>query len=433
MRGRFTRSLRGFQDLGHALARSLRPHPRLPPLKPEGVVGIPLPDRPVLDPMGAPGPRRVLVIRLHALGDVLITLPLLAALRRCFPSMILDVLTDTRYASVFESRLEPHRVWHVDARAPFFLRTHSRKAVAAEMRRPTLSDTHDRRGDREPPFDLILDLQRSADSRWFLGALKPPHWVAFDRFAPRSALTRYLDAAAWVGLRCRTAVFEANLEPTLLDEARSQLARFGHEGDGPLIALNPAGLWTTRQWPLERYAALAHHLKRRHRARFLLLGAGQTGTRVKTLARLLPRGSINVVDMTSIPQAMALVAHCALMISEDSGLMHMAWTQGIPVLALFGSSRWVWSRPEGPHSEGWSSDDLECGNCLKPTCFHGDTLCLSRIEVEEVAERASALLASHRRSMPSAPRSNKQRADQGRPSTPRPHPTRKKVGGRSTQ
>jgi len=79
-------------------------------------------------------------------------------------------------------------------------------------------------------------------------------------------------------------------------------------------------------------------------------------------------------------------------LSEDSGLMHMAWVSGTPVVALFGSTRSDWSRPLGPRSVFLDSSDLSCGACMQATCRRGDVFCLSRRSPEEVFARAVSLL-----------------------------------------
>jgi ADP-heptose:LPS heptosyltransferase len=73
--------------------------------------------------------------------------------------------------------------------------------------------------------------------------------------------------------------------------------------------------------------------------------------------------------------------------------MHMAWATGVPTLALFGSSRHVWSAPLGEHACCLHSGDLACGACMEPTCRYGDIHCLTRYSAEYVVDRAEALIA----------------------------------------
>jgi ADP-heptose:LPS heptosyltransferase len=86
------------------------------------------------------------------------------------------------------------------------------------------------------------------------------------------------------------------------------------------------------------------------------------------------------------------VQRAAIMISEDSGLLHMAWCSGVPVVALFGSSRHVWSAPVGAHAESLHSGDLPCGQCMTPVCSFGDVHCLTRFTPEQVYREANSLL-----------------------------------------
>jgi ADP-heptose:LPS heptosyltransferase len=99
---------------------------------------------------------------------------------------------------------------------------------------------------------------------------------------------------------------------------------------------------------------------------------------------------------------MAVVAGAALMVSEDSGLMHLGWVQGVPAVALFGASRSVWSAPIAPGCSGFYSEDLPCGACLQPVCARGDLLCLSRVSVDDVLARALPLLRGAAGSSPLA-------------------------------
>jgi heptosyltransferase-2 len=99
------------------------------------------------------------------------------------------------------------------------------------------------------------------------------------------------------------------------------------------------------------------------------------------------------VGETTPSQAFAIVQRASLVLTEDCGLMHMAWVTGVPTLALFGSSRHVWSAPLGDHALCLHSGDLACGACMEPTCRYGDVHCLTRYVPEYVVEQAEALIA----------------------------------------
>ncbi|MEQ8424449.1 MAG: glycosyltransferase family 9 protein, partial [Cyclobacteriaceae bacterium] len=91
-------------------------------------------------------------------------------------------------------------------------------------------------------------------------------------------------------------------------------------------------------------------------------------------------------------EAFLILRTASFVLSEDSGLMHMSWTQGIPTLALFGSSRKDWSAPLGEFSECLDSSDLECGPCMMEKCKFNDNRCLERYSPEFVLAKAQKLL-----------------------------------------
>jgi len=339
------------------------------PFTPDGILGVPL----------APGrePERVVLIRLHAFGDTAITFPVLAALRRRLPRARLDVVTDVRSRDLFAAHRDVDEVVSFDARLPRW-----RKGAAVLRAAFAL---------RSRAVPAVLDLQRNRWSRLLTRLLVPGAWAAFDRHAPRTALTRYLDAAEALGLGRLPPVLAPHAREELLAAARVRLGGAGWSGARPLVCLNPAGGWATKEWPLERWVELGRRLVGRG-CQLMILAAAPAPPRVAALREALGKSLLDFAGTTTAGEALALVALASLVVSEDSGLMHLAWVQGVPTLALFGSTRAAWSRPEGPGTDGFYSEDLSCGACMQPVCGRGDLLCLTRVSVDEVAARAESLM-----------------------------------------
>lgn len=341
----------------------------VPPFSPDGLIGVPL--------AGTSDPGRLVVIRLHAFGDTAITLPLIAALRRRLPETRIDVVTDVRSRELFAAHRDVDSVFSIDARRPKIPKGLSILRVALALRRH-----------RVP---AVLDLQRNRWSRFLTRLLAPGAWVGFDRHAPRTALTRYLDAAEWIGLGRLDPVLASHVKPGPLAEARELLAGAGRDGARPLVCLNPAGGWKTKQWPLERYVELGRRLEREG-CQLMSLAATPVPPRFVALREALGESLLDLAGATTPAVALAVMSLASLVVSDDSGLMHLAWVQGVPTLALFGSSRSAWSRPEGPNAAGFYSEDLECGACLQPVCGREDLLCLMRVSVDEVFRRSRELM-----------------------------------------
>jgi ADP-heptose:LPS heptosyltransferase len=341
----------------------------VPPFTPDGVLAEPL----------APGaePRRLVVIRLHAFGDTAITFPLLGALKRRFPSLRLDVVTDVRSKGLFEAHRDVDAVYAFDARQRRLPKGLAILRTAAALRR------------RAVP--AVLDLQRNRWSRSLTRLLFPGAWAAFDRHAPKSALARYIEAADALGLGHLEPILAPHAREELLREARARLTRAGWNGGRPLVCLNPAGGWETKEWPFERWVELGRRFEGRG-CQLMALAAAPMPPRFAALREALGAGLFDFAGATTPGEALALVALASLVVSEDSGLMHLAWVQGVPTLALFGSTRSAWSRPEGPGTDGFYSEDLSCGACMQPVCARGDLLCLTRVSVDEVEARAASLM-----------------------------------------
>ena len=307
----------------------------------------------------------------------MITLPYLNALAESLPGATLDLLTREEAVSVPRATRIFGRVfalgggrserWQLVQSPPLLLRLMARG------------------------YDAVLDLQNNRVSRLFRRVLRPPAWSAFDRVSPISAgeRTRRTIAAAGFALpvvRPGFALADPEAGWSLLREAG------WHPGE-PLVVLNPAGAFSSRHWPMESYVAFARLWQARHGGRFLALGLASIAPRVHALEEGLGAQLINLVGRTDSGQALSLVRQARLVLSEDSGLMHMAWVSGVPTLALFGSSRADWSAPQGNHSRCLHSGDLPCGACLDAVCRYGDVHCLTRYSAEQVVEAGEALLA----------------------------------------
>lgn len=336
----------------------------VPPFLPEGIIGRPV------QPYGVP--RHILVLRFHAFGDAVITIPVLAGLRRCFPHSTIEVVTSAQYAPLFSALPFLDRVHAITPDGPKIQRIRTLWHLLPQLGSP----------------DLVLDLQRSRLSQLLRQLLRPNAWTGFDRYAPEHALERYLAAVRWAGLQEIHPIFSFPLSNALQNRTEERFNKIvGDEPEAkarPLICLNPAGCWGTKNWPPERYAALGKRLIREFNARILLLGTENVRRGAQIIAQELGEGAINLVGQTSPLEALALVRRLALMVSDDSGLMHLAWTNGVPTLGIFGASRGVWSRPWGEHTRFLGSEDLPCGACMSENCLRTDRICLARVSVEHV-------------------------------------------------
>ena len=139
---------------------------------------------------------------------------------------------------------------------------------------------------------------------------------------------------------------------------------------------------------MDNYVELTRIWLREEPIQVLLLGDERMTSKASYLETKLGSTAINITGKTTLREAFGMLQHSSMMISEDSGLMHMAWVSGVPTIALFGGSRHQWSAPMGDHSRSFDSGDLPCGACMERTCRFGDVHCLTRITPQMVFDKA---------------------------------------------
>lgn len=326
-------------------------------------------------------PRRVLAIRLQAMGDLVITLPYLQQLKKMLPAgSRLDLLTREEVNAIPENIYLFDRVYSISGG-----RNLKKQLLFTGLLLPKLMLQR---------YDVVIDLQNNIVSEIVRKSLIPTAWSVFDRFSPIAAgeSTRLTIEAIKLG-KC----YADNTGFTFRNEYGhiSILKDNGWDGSSELIVLNPAGAFPTRNWSIENYADFARlWLERFPRSQFLIIGITPITEKAATLKKALGNKLINLVNKTTPAQAFAIIQKVRFVLSEDSGLMHMAWISGIPVLAMFGSTRSVRATPLGNHTLLLHSSDLPCGNCMLETCTYGDTHCLTRYTAQFVFEKAILLITN---------------------------------------
>jgi len=325
-------------------------------------------------------PRRVLAIRLQAMGDTIITLPYLQALRNTLPpGTRLDFLTRKEVASVPQTLVLFNRVYCIKGGRNF-----RKQFIWACILLPRLLFNR---------YEVVIDLQNNPISRLVRQFTNPLAWSQFDRFSPIPA-----------GERTRITIENAGFGHNFIDSrfvfrqpppVSQILTDNGWDGLSKLVVLNPAGAFSTRNWPPDNYVNFAKlWLNSFPGTQFVVMGLPFMADKAQLLKKALQDKLINLAGHTSQVQAFAIIQKVQFVLSEDSGLMHMAWISGVPTIAIFGSTRSDWSRPLNKHSLLLGSDDLPCGNCMLETCIHGDIHCLTRYTPLMIFEKISTFLQS---------------------------------------
>jgi heptosyltransferase-2 len=326
-------------------------------------------------------PRRILAIRLQAMGDLVITLPYLQDLRNSLPSNVeLHLLTREEVESIPKNIQLFDHVYSIGG-----ARNWKKQLAFTYLLLPTLLLRR---------YDAVIDLQNNIISKTVRKALMPAAWSEFDRFAPVPAGECTQRAIEAIGLGACKAESKFKIKTGDLNIYKL-LRENGWDGESKLVLLNPAGAFENRNWPIENYILFAGlWLEKFPKTQFATIGTDFMSAKANLLKKALGEKAVNLVSKTTPVEAFALVQKLHFVLSEDSGLMHMAWTSGIPTVEIFGSKRSDRATPLGKHTMLLNSSDLPCGNCMQAECQFGDNHCMTRYSAQYVFETAISLLKS---------------------------------------
>jgi heptosyltransferase-2 len=339
-------------------------------------------------PVPAAGFRSIAVMRLSSLGDVILTLPVVRALRTAWPQARLHYWVKEEYADAvrFEPAIDHVRVLEKDARA-----VEDVVSMSAE-----LEDN-----------DLIVDLHGNARTRLLTLRQQAPVlragryrlrralWVHARWLRPQpvpDARARYAEALAPVGLDVPgTPWLEAGAEA---ERWADEYLRAWSPG-APPVALAPGALHATKRWPEAHWCALDAALAQRGLPRAVFSTAAERRGLPRLAARVDADPRARWV-CEPLPRVAALLSGCALAVSHDSGLMHAAAARGLRVVALFGSTSPVLGfAPAGPGHVVLCRNE-PCQPCTlhgRGRCPRGHFDCMTRLlpaEVEAAVERVRA-------------------------------------------
>lgn len=273
---------------------------------------------------------KILVIRGGAIGDFILTLPALTALRRQFPRAHLEVLGYPHIAGLALAGGLVQRVQSIEARAlaGFF----ARDGKLAEDLVDYFSE-----------FDLIISYLYDPDGI-FEGNIKlclQGQFIA-GPYRPEDGGGQHATEVFLKPLE-RLAVFDAETVPKL------EISRAFETtvATGRWLAVHPGSGSERKNWPEAKWLELLQHLMETTRLHLLLIGGEAERERVERLAAALPPGRIKLMQSAPLPELAQWLASCAAFIGHDSGISHLATAVRTPALILWGDTdETVW-RPRG--------------------------------------------------------------------------------------
>jgi heptosyltransferase-1 len=310
-----------------------------------------------------PSLRRLLIVRLGSMGDILHTLPAATALRRVFPEAMIGWLIEERWAELLCTLQEP-RSGPRSPQRPLVDQVHT---VDTRKWRASLfsPQTWERVGAslselRASKYEIAVDFQGAARSAMLArlskapivyGAMQPRENVA-SMFYPRQVITRGAHVVEQ-SLSLAEAVAEEPLEMPEVDLPHDHIAEkkwddwLKAEGISDFVLLNPGAGWGAKQWPPERYGIVAKELAGNGLKALVNFGPGEE--KLAQAVEAASAGTAQAVGCT-LTELISLTRRARLFIGGDTGPMHLAAGLRIPVVAIFGPTNPARNGPFGTRS-----------------------------------------------------------------------------------
>ncbi|MFH1061522.1 MAG: lipopolysaccharide heptosyltransferase II [Candidatus Omnitrophota bacterium] len=331
--------------------------------------------------------KRILIIKLGALGDVILISPALKAIREKFPDAYISLLVKNEFKSIVQ-------------RCPYIdnLIVLKKKELGHILKRVLFL--------RKREFDISIDFQNNNLS----------HFISFaagikQRYGYKNKKMGFLlnNPSLFTNPDCDPVTHQFRMlkkldipEPTdkkinlwIAERDKESIDEFLKDNwfnqDQPLVGINPfaSQRWNTKSWSAENYAMVADMLSNKFHARIVFTGTANERMKIKQIISLTSCKPINAAGKTTIMELAALIKKCSVLISVDSAPLHISAAVNTPFVALFGPTD---PARHLPFSEkfGLIWKGLECSPCYSTKCFRKS--CMMEITVDEVFEAASKLL-----------------------------------------
>ena len=279
--------------------------------------------------------QNILVVQNSFLGDTVLTLPLLAEIKRRFPSSKLSVLCTPLGQELLSSHPAVDEILVDDKRK----KDRGWPGLWRQAKRL-----------ESKGFTLALCPHKSFRSGLLLLLARIPHRIGFaqsksfflfhkrvHRDARRHDVERTLSILEGLGIRveeCQRAL-DLPVSVHLQGEVAARLRSLGVTAASMLVGLHPGSVWPTKRWSAEGFARLIEQLKENYPCEVLLFGGPEDVEVIERVQALCGDRAVSLAGKISLRELPAALSLCSILITNDSGPMHIAVARGVPVVAIF--------------------------------------------------------------------------------------------------
>jgi heptosyltransferase II len=332
---------------------------------------------------------KIVIRATNWVGDAIMALPALRAVRSRFSDAEITILARPYVAAIYKNQQVCDNMMFVD----------DKKDVLEEL--------------RAQKFDLALLLQNAFQAAWIAWRAGIPERIGYARDGRSPLLTKalpvpklgeipvheqfyYLELlrrAGWLDTLPNESFIKLNVPEENRQHAQECLISVGARPDGLRIAIGAgASYGSAKCWPPDRFAELANRLQRQSGADVILFGTSSEAPVSSAIAAGMHRPPIDLTGKTPISDLPALLSQCHLFIGNDSGAMHVAAAVGLPVVAVFGPTDPFGTAPVTPRCS-IVQEKPYCSPCFLRRC-PTDHRCMTRVTPDAVEAAARQWISS---------------------------------------
>lgn len=323
----------------------------------------------------------VLIIKPGAIGDLLQLTPAIRSLAARYPASHITLLVGT------------------DATAALFKHNHYVAETIVYDKRgkhnSLLSLLMLWRSIRRIKYDLVINFQRSNWKTWFLAtAALPCRILVYHKARNQSVhvVDNYLDTLAPLGISRQRRNLELAVGAENDHFAEKFFSEKGYNGQ-TVIALNPGASHPVNRWGVERFAALADALVQNLSAKIIIIGGPEDIVLAKAISSATTVKPLVLCGTMTLLQLGAVLKKCSLLISGDTGPLHLATAVGTRVVALFGAADPARTGPVGAEHRVIQAEGVVCRPCRSRICTSSvDRECMDKISVQQVFDAVKSMV-----------------------------------------
>ncbi len=338
--------------------------------------------------------KRILIVRTDRIGDVLLSTPVIKALRDKYPNAYIammvspyarDIVDGNPYLDevVIYDKEGKHKSWIRSIK--FAMRLKKKRFNLALILHPT---------NRVHLITFFARIPRRIGYDRKMGFLLTDRIKHTKQFGEKHELEYNLDLVRYIGIEPKDKELFMPIKPEAERWTEEVLRQEGIKEIDKLLAIHPGASCPSKIWPKERFAELCDKLVDKYGFKvFIVAGPKDIGL-AQSVIKYMHHPAINLAGRTSVSQLTSILKRCHLFISNDSGPVHIASSIGTPVIVIFGrSQKGLGPKRWGPvgKKDRFLHKEVGCIECLAHNCQKGFA-CIKAIKVNDVLEIADSIL-----------------------------------------